>query len=65
MFVFQVGFDEFGETDEFATEDLEERLAKAQVIFSEGESSLNTSKSSTQNKRSVRQSSNVNSSDSD
>ncbi|XP_022725920.1 thioredoxin domain-containing protein 9 homolog [Durio zibethinus] len=60
-----VGFDELGGTDEFATEDLEERLAKAQVIFSEGESSLHASKSGTQTKRSVRQSSNADSSDSD
>ncbi|XVF01353.1 hypothetical protein REPUB_Repub04eG0080700 [Reevesia pubescens] len=58
-----VGFDELGGTDEFATEDLEERLAKAQVIFSDGESS---SKPGTQTtKRSVRQSSNADSSDSD
>lgn len=51
-----VGFDELGGTDEFSTEDLEERLAKAQVILSEGESSLNPSKSSSQSRRSVRQS---------
>ncbi|KAJ6965073.1 thioredoxin domain-containing protein 9 [Populus alba x Populus x berolinensis] len=49
-----VGFDELGGTDEFNTQDLEERLAKAQVIFFEGESSLNSSKSSAQT-RSVRQ----------
>ncbi|XWS62977.1 hypothetical protein CRYUN_Cryun06bG0057000 [Craigia yunnanensis] len=60
-----LGFDELGGTDEFGTEDLEERLAKAQVILSEGESSLHASKSSTQTKRSVLQSSNVDSSDSD
>ena len=60
-----VGFDELGGTDEFSTEDLEERLAKAQVIFSEGDSSLHASKSGTQTKRSVRQSSNADSSDSD
>lgn len=59
-----VGFDELGGTDEFNTEDLEERLAKAQVIFFEGESSLNSSKSSAQT-RSVRQSENHDSSDSD
>lgn len=51
-----VGFDELGGTDEFSTEDLEERLAKAQVILSEGESSLKPSKSSSQSRRSVRQS---------
>ncbi|PKI71659.1 thioredoxin domain-containing protein 9 homolog [Punica granatum] len=58
-----VGFDELGRTDEFSTEDLEERLAKAQVIFFEGESSF-ASKSRAQT-RSVRQSSNADSSDSD
>ncbi|GMQ06169.1 hypothetical protein CsSME_00050860 [Camellia sinensis var. sinensis] len=52
-----------GGTDEFSTEELEERLAKAQVIFFEGESSLNLSKSSAKS-RSVRQSSNAHSSDS-
>ncbi|GMJ12821.1 thioredoxin domain-containing protein 9 homolog [Hibiscus trionum] len=57
-----VGFDELGGTDEFSTEDLEDRLAKAQVIFSEGESS---SKPGTQTKRSVRQSYNPDSSDSE
>ncbi|KAJ6424389.1 hypothetical protein OIU85_001663 [Salix viminalis] len=56
-----VGFDELGGTDEFNTEDMEERLAKAQVIFLEGESS---SKSSAQT-RSVRQSESNDSSDSD
>ncbi|KAJ9705177.1 hypothetical protein PVL29_003302 [Vitis rotundifolia] len=59
-----VGFDELGGTDEFSTEELEERLAKAQVIIFEGESSLHASKSSSQ-PRSVRQSSNSYSSDSD
>ncbi|KAG6793119.1 hypothetical protein POTOM_002310 [Populus tomentosa] len=59
-----VGFDELGGTDEFNTVDLEERLAKAQVIFFEGESSLNSSKSSAQT-RSVRQSESHDSSDSD
>ncbi|KAE8672810.1 Thioredoxin domain-containing protein 9 [Hibiscus syriacus] len=57
-----VGFDELGGTDEFSTEDLEDRLAKAQVIFSEGESS---SKAGAQTKRSVRQSYNPDSSDSE
>ncbi|EEF43570.1 thioredoxin domain-containing protein 9 homolog [Ricinus communis] len=56
-----VGFDELGGTDEFSTEDLEERLAKAQVIFLEGEAS----KSSTQSRRSVRQSKSHDSSDSE
>ncbi|KAJ0821496.1 putative Thioredoxin domain-containing protein [Helianthus annuus] len=32
-----VGFDELGGTDDFSTEELEERLAKAQVIFFEGD----------------------------
>lgn len=59
-----MGFDELGGTDEFSTEDLEERLAKAQVIFFEGESSLN-SRSGAQTRRSVRQSSNADSSDSE
>ncbi|KAL7168040.1 hypothetical protein ACSBR2_038473 [Camellia fascicularis] len=59
-----VGFNELGGTDEFTTEELEERLAKAQVVFFEGESSLNPSKSSAKS-RSVRQSSNSHSSDSD
>lgn len=59
-----MGFDELGGTDEFSTEELEERLAKAQVIFLEGESSLISSKTSTQT-RSVRQSENHDSSDSD
>lgn len=57
-----VGFDELGGTDEFSTEELEERLAKAQVIFFEGESSI---KSSAQTRRSVRQSTNPDSSDSE
>jgi len=60
-----VGFDQLGGTDEFMTEELEERLAKAQVIFFEGEASLSTSKSSAQTKRSVRQSENHDSDDSD
>ncbi|MED6203533.1 hypothetical protein PIB30_000621 [Stylosanthes scabra] len=57
-----VGFDELGGTDEFSTEELEERLAKAQVIFFEGESSA---MSSARTKRSVRQSSAADSSDSE
>lgn len=57
-----VGFDELGGTDDFSTEELEERLAKAQVIFFEGESSL---KASNPQKRNVRQSSNSRDSDSE
>ncbi|KAJ0010543.1 hypothetical protein Pint_33750 [Pistacia integerrima] len=60
-----VGFDELGGTDEFSTEELEERLAKAQVIFFEGESSSYLSKSGAQTSRSVRQSTNPDSSDSE
>ncbi|KAK9165886.1 hypothetical protein Scep_001077 [Stephania cephalantha] len=59
-----VGFDELGGTDEFGTEELEERLAKAQVIIFEGESSLHATKSRSST-RSVRQSSHPDSSDSD
>ncbi|CAF2147051.1 hypothetical protein BRARA_A00390 [Brassica rapa] len=50
-----VGFNELGGKDDFSTEDLEERLARAQVIHYEGESS-HKPKSTTQTKRSVRQS---------
>ncbi|KAJ7967538.1 Thioredoxin domain-containing protein [Quillaja saponaria] len=57
-----VGFDQLGGTDEFSTEELEERLAKAQVIFFEGESSL---KSGAETRRSVRQSTKADSSDSE
>ncbi|KAL5855395.1 hypothetical protein ACOSQ3_005237 [Xanthoceras sorbifolium] len=57
-----VGFDELGGTDEFSIEELEERLAKAQVIFLEGESSIKTGR---QTRRSVRQSTNPDSSDSE
>lgn len=61
-----MGFDELGGTDEFSTEELEERLAKAQVIFYEGESSsVNPSKSTARTRRSVRQSSTADSSDSE
>ncbi|KAG1326949.1 putative Thioredoxin domain-containing protein 9 [Cocos nucifera] len=59
-----VGFDELGGTDEFSTEELDERLAKAQVIFFEGEASLHPIKPST-TKRSVRQLVTSNLSDSD
>ncbi|GFP88608.1 thioredoxin domain-containing protein 9 homolog [Phtheirospermum japonicum] len=59
-----VGFDELGGTDDFSTEELEERLAKAQVIVYEGESSLNLSKSKAPS-RNVRQGSTSYSSDSE
>lgn len=61
-----VGFDELGGKDDFTTEELEERLAKAGVINLETESSssLMASKSKSQ-PRSVRQSSNADSSDSE
>ncbi len=62
--MYQVGFDELGGTDEFSTEELEERLAKSQVISFEGESSLNPSRSGSQ-ARSVRQSAKTDSSDSE
>ncbi|KAG5548223.1 hypothetical protein RHGRI_013804 [Rhododendron griersonianum] len=55
-----VGFDELGGKDDFSTEILEERLAKAQVIFLDGESSLKPS-NSTAKTRSVRQSTKYNS----
>ncbi|KAL6218956.1 hypothetical protein ACLB2K_012163 [Fragaria x ananassa] len=56
-----VGFDELGGKDDFSTEELEERLARAQVIFFEGESSLKSGAKT----RSVRQSSKADSSDSE
>ncbi|KAL3614265.1 hypothetical protein CASFOL_042339 [Castilleja foliolosa] len=59
-----VGFDELGGKDDFSTEELEERLAKAQVIIYEGESSLNQSKSKAPS-RNVRQGSTTYSSDSE
>ncbi|CAN1763428.1 Thioredoxin domain-containing protein 9 homolog [Linum perenne] len=58
-----VGFDQLGGTDDFSTEELEERLAKAKVIFYEDESSV--PKSSNQTKRNVRQSETHDSSDSE
>ncbi|KAG0456513.1 hypothetical protein HPP92_024301 [Vanilla planifolia] len=60
-----VGFDELGGTDEFSTEELEERLAKEQVILSEGEASASHTRATNEPKRSVRQSENSNPSDSD
>ncbi|KAL5701492.1 hypothetical protein ACHQM5_026820 [Ranunculus cassubicifolius] len=58
-----VGFDQLGGTDDFSTDELEERLAKSSLVILEGESSLNAkSRAST---RSVRQSSRADSSDSD
>ncbi|KAL0376068.1 UNVERIFIED_CONTAM: Thioredoxin domain-containing protein 9 [Sesamum calycinum] len=59
-----VGVDELGGTDDFSTEELEERLAKSQVIVYDGESSLRVSKSNVPSRR-VRQSSTSYSSDSD
>ncbi|KAI4367586.1 hypothetical protein MLD38_023308 [Melastoma candidum] len=60
-----VGFDQLGGTDEFSTEELEERLAKSKIIIFEGESSLGSSKHGGQTRRSVRQSSTADSDDSD
>ncbi|OEL34951.1 Thioredoxin domain-containing protein 9-like protein [Dichanthelium oligosanthes] len=60
-----VGFDELGGKDDFSTEDLEERLAKSQVIFLDGEGSAYASKQAAATKRSVRQSGTGNSSDSE
>lgn len=59
-----VGFDELGGTDDFSTEELEERLAKAEVIVHEGESSRYASKSKAPS-RNVRQGSTSYSSDSE
>ncbi|XP_073003187.1 thioredoxin domain-containing protein 9 homolog [Typha latifolia] len=59
-----VGFDELGGSDDFTTEELEERLSKAQVIFFDGEASSHSLKPTTV-KRSVRQSETSNLSDSD
>ncbi|KAF5201073.1 Thioredoxin domain-containing protein 9-like protein [Thalictrum thalictroides] len=59
-----VGFDQLGGTDDFSTDELEERLAKSNVIIFEGESSLNSSKSKAAT-RNVRQSTRADSSDSD
>ncbi|PIA33040.1 hypothetical protein AQUCO_04200055v1 [Aquilegia coerulea] len=59
-----VGFDQLGGTDDFSTDELEERLAKSNVIIFEGESSLNPSKAKAAS-RSVRQSTHADSSDSD
>ncbi|KMZ69026.1 putative Thioredoxin domain-containing protein [Zostera marina] len=62
-----LGFDELGGKDDFSTEELEERLAKSQVLILDGEPSLIKSEStSNKTKRSVRQSKTANSdSDSD
>ncbi|KAJ0744107.1 putative Thioredoxin domain-containing protein [Helianthus annuus] len=57
-----VGFNELGGTDDFSTEELEERLARAQVIYFEGESSFKASKPQTRN---VRHGSNSHDSDSE
>ncbi|KAK1269614.1 hypothetical protein QJS04_geneDACA005201 [Acorus gramineus] len=56
-----VGFNQLGGTDEFTIEELEERLAKSEVIFFEGESSMSRTKPSATTKRNVRQSENANS----
>ncbi|TVU42170.1 hypothetical protein EJB05_08562, partial [Eragrostis curvula] len=60
-----VGFDELGGKDDFSTEDLEERLARSEIIFLDGEGPSNPSKHAAATKRSVRQSDTGNSSDSD
>lgn len=61
-----VGFNELGGTDEFSTEELEERLAKSNIIVYEGESSTSRFKSKpSSNNRSIRQSRNGDDSDSD
>ncbi|KAG6525937.1 hypothetical protein ZIOFF_015910 [Zingiber officinale] len=60
----QVGFDDLGGTDGFSTEELEERLAKSQVIVLDGEGPSHPSKFS-KTKRSIRQAETVDSSDSD
>ncbi|XP_042464310.1 thioredoxin domain-containing protein 9 homolog [Zingiber officinale] len=59
-----VGFDDLGGTDGFSTEELEERLAKSQVIVLDGEGPSHPSKFS-KTKRSIRQAETVDSSDSD
>lgn len=59
-----MGFDELGGRDDFSTEELEERLAKAQVVIHEGEYSMNPSKSKAPT-RNVRQGSTSYSSDSE
>jgi hypothetical protein len=62
----KVGFDELGGKDDFSTDDLEERLAKSQVIFLDGEGSALASKqAAAASKRSVRQSGTGDSSDSE
>ncbi|KAG6509187.1 hypothetical protein ZIOFF_034578 [Zingiber officinale] len=59
-----VGFDELGGTDDFSTEELEERLAKSQVIVFDGEAPSYLAKSS-KTKRNVCQSETADSSDSE
>ncbi|KAL7156904.1 hypothetical protein ABFS83_02G040400 [Erythranthe nasuta] len=59
-----VGFDELGGKDDFSTEELEERIAKAQVIIHEGESSMNPTKSKAPT-RNVRKSATTYASDSE
>ncbi|KAH7306616.1 hypothetical protein KP509_22G022200 [Ceratopteris richardii] len=57
-----VGFDELGGTDEFTTEELEERLAKSNMLTLDGEMSMQRGKTK---KSSVRQGGNDTGSDSD
>ncbi|KAL7119071.1 hypothetical protein ACP275_02G040300 [Erythranthe tilingii] len=59
-----VGFDELGGKDDFSTEELEERIAKAQVIIHEGENSMNPTKSKAPT-RNVRKSATTYASDSE
>lgn len=59
-----MGFDELGGRDDFSTEELEERIARAEVIVFEGESSGKLSKAKAPT-RNVRQGSTSYSSDSD
>ncbi|XP_002960591.2 thioredoxin domain-containing protein 9 homolog [Selaginella moellendorffii] len=58
-----VGFDELGATDEFSTEELEERLARSSIVMADGQSSLDRSRETV--RRNVRQSSRDSDSNSD
>ena len=62
MSLVQVGFDELGGTDEFSTEELEERLAKSNMLTLDGETLAPKGKPK---KNSVRQSAATGDSDSD
>ncbi len=55
LFSCQVGFDELGGKDDFSTEELEDRLAKAGVIESADGKPGRAYAPTTQSKRSVRQ----------